>query len=61
MYFKWDAFKTIFSIKSETVLEFNFYGTLHHILSKQNIIKLVKKRQKDCNNNIIITNSNKKP
>ena len=32
--FKWDAFKTIFYMKNETVLElFNFYGTLHFILS----------------------------
>ena len=33
--FKWDAFKNIFFMKNETVLElFNFYGTLHFILSK---------------------------
>ena len=33
-YFKWDAFKTIFYMKNETVFElFNFYGTSHFILS----------------------------
>ena len=32
--FKWDAFKTMFYMKNETVSElFNFYGTLHFILS----------------------------
>ena len=32
--FKWNAFKTIFSIKSETMLElFNIYSALYFILS----------------------------
>ena len=33
-YFKWDAFKTLFSMKNETIKElFDYYGALINILS----------------------------
>ena len=34
MCFDWNAFKTIFAMKNETLIELlNFYGTLYYILS----------------------------